>query len=338
MYVILNMLTLQTLELCCEIAVLSSGARIGYGTPKTLTNKGAKPCGDLMAFKPTKMASVPKVYETIRKTALEMVTKKGGITKRLFDTAYAKKLSLLNTTKSTPVWDALVFRKFRKVLGGRIDLLGSGGAPLSPETHKFLRICFSCPVIQGYGLTETCSSGCVQRHDAPFATETVGGPSPSCEIRLRDVPELGYFSTDKPYPRGEICIRGDCVALGYFKNPEKTAEDFKDGWFYTGDIGLWLPDGGIRIIDRKKNLIKLSHGEYVAVEYLESLYANSPFISNMFIHGNSYHEYIVAIAVPQEGYLKHWAKEKGIPGDYESLCNNPEVCLFKDGRILIIVG
>ena len=100
----------------------------------------------------------------------------------------------------------------------------------------------------------------------------VGGPLPSVKIRLRDIPEMGYTSADRPYPRGEICFKGPSIFPGYFMNPDKNAEAFNQGWLMSGDVGVILPNGSVKIIDRAKNIFKLAQGEYIAPEKLENVY------------------------------------------------------------------
>jgi len=145
----------------------------------------------------------------------------------------------------------LFFNQIKEEFGGRIRFILTGGAPLSKECSQFLRTCFGVPVIQGYALTETTGGSTVQELDDREYGE-VGPPVCNAQIKLVDCPDFNYFSTDKPYPRGEIWVKGPTVSTGYFNLPEKTAEDFKDGWFATGDIGEFLPNGVLKIIDRKK--------------------------------------------------------------------------------------
>jgi len=207
----------HVLELAAELSFLCAGGAIGYGNPKTLTDKGAMPCGDLKAVAPTHFAGVPRVYETIKKGALEKLHGSGYIANYLFETAYASKLEAVYNGYDTPFWNWLVFSKFSEQLGGRIKAMISGGAPLSKETHEFIRICFSVPILQGYGLTETCGASCVQDLNSPtFKPLEVGSPLSCCEIKLVSVPDMNYKVTDK-IPTGEILFRGNSITAGYFK-------------------------------------------------------------------------------------------------------------------------
>jgi len=220
----------------------------------------------------------------------------------------------------------LVFSKVQQRLGGKVRLMMTGSAPISSEVLKFLRVAFSCPVLEGYGQTETCAGATLTlAHD--LIPGNVGIPLSCAEIKLVDIPEMNYYSTD-PSPRAEICVRGPCCTPGYYKNEEKTSELIDEyGWLHSGDIGELLPGGYFKIIDRKKNIFKLSIGEYVAPEKLELIYANSPFISQIFVHGDSLKSKLVAIVVPDPDYIKGHANEQGMEDfdNLESLCNRDDM-------------
>ena len=274
------------------------------------------------------MIAVPRIYDTIKKGAMEKVNNGGALTKWIFETAYAAKKKAVKNGKDTPLWNLIVFNKFKENLGGRATRLISGGAPLSQGSQEFLRIAFGAVVVQGYGLTETCAGGTVQDvNESYYVPLNVGPPIPSCQIKLVDVEDMKYFSSSNP-PQGEICIKGYNVSGGYFNEEKKTKESFdEEGWFYTGDIGQWEKNGTLRIIDRKKNLVKLAHGEYVAIEHLESIYGGHPFISpnGIVVYGDSYKNSLVGIILPQVSFLKKWAEDNKISGSIEELCKNPKV-------------
>lgn len=112
----------------------------------------------------------------------------------------------------------------------------TGGAPIELHVLKFIKCVFCCPVLEGYGLTETAANGAGSNYHDPVPGH-IGGPQCSMKFRLRDLPEMNYTQHDKPYPRGECCIKGTTVFSGYYKRPDKTAEAFdSEGWFLTGDV------------------------------------------------------------------------------------------------------
>lgn len=227
------------------------------------------------------------------------------------------------------LWDKIVFKKIKNVVGGRMRIMVSGSAPLNPTVHDFMRVCFDVPLIQGYGLTETSSSGIAQTMQ-DNTSGSIGCPFPSIEVKLVDVPDFGYSVKDKPYPRGEIWLRGAPIAQGYYKNDELTKEVFQDGWFATGDIGCRYQDGRFAIIDRKKNLIKPPHGEYIALEKLESVYRNCPYVMFICVYVDSTHSECVALIHPNRAKLLEWAQSTGHAkaDDFNALCDDPEVANF----------
>eukprot|EP01006_Ploeotia_vitrea_P030525 TRINITY_DN62918_c0_g1_i1.p1 TRINITY_DN62918_c0_g1~~TRINITY_DN62918_c0_g1_i1.p1 ORF type:complete len:686 (+),score=60.63 TRINITY_DN62918_c0_g1_i1:23-2059(+) len=292
---------------------------------------------DLVALQPTLFVSVPRLLNRLYDKITGGVKEAGGVKQALFEKAYNTKLQYLRQGHLThKLWDGLVFTPLKTKLGlNRVREIITGSAPIAPHVMDFLRVVFGCNVIEGYGQTEaTAAATCTLKGD--FSHLNVGTPLPNNEVRLEDVAEMGYKSTDAQHGkgdtvepcqgRGEICIRGPNVFKGYFKMPEKTAETIdKDGWLHTGDIGMWTIDGKLRIIDRKKNIFKLAQGEYVAPEKIENILVRSGLIAQAFVHGDSLQSQLVAVLVPDEETLMAWAKKKGLDGNFAQLCQREEV-------------
>ncbi|RIB07615.1 hypothetical protein C2G38_2213947 [Gigaspora rosea] len=315
----------HVLEFTVEHAAIWWGITLGYGNVRTLTDASVRNClGDIREFKPTLMCGVPAVWESIRKGVLSKVNTSSPSVQRIFNAAYKAKGWLMERELPTKPLDIIVFNKIRQQTGGRLRLALSGGAPLSTETQEFLSIAL-CPILQGYGMTETCGIITVITPDQ-FAYGSVGAPVPCLEVKLVDVPEAGYRSTNKP-PQGEIWVRGPCITQGYYKNEKVTKETLtEDGWLQTGDIGEWKENGTLSIIDRKKNLVKLSNGEYIALEKLESIYKSTLYVSNLCVCANSLLTKPVALIYPVEAQVRNVAKEKNLGDmDFEKLCANDEI-------------
>uniref|UniRef100_A0A3Q2DG37 long-chain-fatty-acid--CoA ligase n=1 Tax=Cyprinodon variegatus TaxID=28743 RepID=A0A3Q2DG37_CYPVA len=164
---------------------------------------------------------------------------------------------------------------------------------------------------------------------ADFSTGRVGAPLICCEIQLRDWTEGGYTSKDQPNPRGEILIGGPNVTMGYFRQDGNNQDFFVDEkgqrWFCTGDIGEVYPDGCLQIVDRKKDLVKLQAGEYVSLGKVESALKNCSLIDNICAYANSDQNYVVSFVVPNQKRLTELAKQRGVEGKWEELCNHPEM-------------
>jgi long-chain acyl-CoA synthetase len=252
---------------------------------------------DIQALKPTILVAVPRLL-----LRMEMAIKaktilapgfKGALSRRALATKYARMDA--GGDQYHPLWDRLWSRKVKEALGGRIELIISGSAPLPKDTIRFLKAALACEVIEGFGMTETTSSGCVG-HPGDKVVGHVGPPVPNCEIVLEDVPSMNYTSQDKPFPRGELLIRGGMRLREYYKEKGKTDEAIdKDGWLHTGDVAQIDNEGRVYIIDRVKNIFKLSQGEYVAAERLEAMYASCNLVAQIFVHGDSTQSYLVAV-------------------------------------------
>lgn len=323
----------HVLELISEMLMCTHGVRIGYSNANTMIDKssmvkkGHK--GDATVLRPTIMGAVPLVLDRIYKGISDQVARSGPTFQQLFTWAYNYRLEAMRNGETTPILDFLVFRKIRGMLGGRVRLMFSGGAPLSPETNDFIRVCMGAPVLQGYGLTETNACATLTHLDQ-ITTGTVGPPNPLVQIKLVNWEEGNYRVTDKPRPRGEIIIGGNCVAAGYYGMPDKTAEEFyEEGgrkWFKTGDIGQIEPDGSVKIIDRKKDLVKLQFGEYVSLGKVESVLKTCPAIENICVYGDSFKSYCVAIVCPDRRMVKEFGAKFGKTElSFDSLCQDRDV-------------
>ncbi|KAL6594599.1 hypothetical protein ACP70R_048337 [Stipagrostis hirtigluma subsp. patula] len=294
------------------------GASIGYyhGDLNALRD-------DIMELKPTLLVGVPRVYERIYEGILKAIAELRPLRRVIFNALYNRKLASMKAGYShktaSPFADMLAFRKVKARLGGRIRLLISGGAPLSNEIEEFLRVTTCAYFIQGYGLTETLGPSTVCYIDDMALVGTVGVAATYTEMRLEEVPEMGYDPLGVP-SRGEICIRGKSLFSGYYKSPELTNEAIVDGWFHTGDIGEMTPDGILKVIDRKKNIFKLSQGEYVAVEHLEKVYGFPPLIEDIWVYGDSFRSNLVAVVNPHEENTMKWAESNGYKGSFGEIC------------------
>jgi len=309
----------HVLELIGESMMVVWGVGVGYSHPNTLTDKstmvrrGHK--GDASVLQPTIMFCVPLILDRIYKGVTENIRKKGAFVSALMDFCIKYKLDCSRRGEQTPIMDRLIFRSIRMLVGGRVRAILSGGAPLSEDTHDYLRTVLGAILLQGYGLTETSACGAIMSFEEN-STGRVGPPVQGVHIRLVNWEEGNYKVTDKPWPRGEIYIGGGNVAQGYYNNTEKTEEEFftdVEGrrWFRTGDIGQVEGEGTIRIIDRKKDLVKLQFGEYVSLGKVESVLKGCPVVANVCIFGDSSKSYVVAVVCPVKEILTEIARKFG---------------------------
>uniref|UniRef100_A0A7S0BUG1 AMP-dependent synthetase/ligase domain-containing protein n=1 Tax=Rhodosorus marinus TaxID=101924 RepID=A0A7S0BUG1_9RHOD len=313
-------------EQTAEKSFMMSGGRVGYwkGDVKLILD-------DLMSLKPTVFFAVPRVYARFEQKIQQGLAQSGILKRTLFEWAYALQLSnIQNFNARNGLLDALLFSKVKEKLLPNVRFCVTGAAPMSKATQDFLKVVLVTPVCQGYGLTETCAvtSGtppCKPGEIDIGASGTVGGPM-NGYVKLVDVPDMEYLTTDMPYPRGEICAKCPNMFSGYYKNEEETRKVLTDdGWFHTGDIGQLLPDGSVQIIDRKKNLFKLSQGEYVSPEHIEGELTKCNLVGQLWVYGNSFERYLVGIVVPDPDQWKVWAEAHGKEFDLKKLSEDPEL-------------
>lgn len=283
---------------------------------------------NLREVKPTVMTSVPRLFEKVYEKVQEQIESGTVLRRKIFDWAVRVGMRryeiYLKESVDQLLWgdpmppglrrqwklaDALVFKKVKEGLGGRIRGLVSGGAPLNPEIGRFFWA-MDVPVLEGYGLTETSPVISANPIVRP-KVGTVGKPLPNVEVKIA--------------PDGEILVRGPSVMIGYYKNEEATREAIsEDGWFHTGDLGELDEEGYLRVVDRKKNILVLSTGKNVAPQPVETAINESRYIEISALIGNN-RKYVIVLIVPQFGNVMAWAEKKGIGGGREEVLRHPEV-------------
>jgi long-chain acyl-CoA synthetase len=272
---------------------------------------------DMRVVRPSAVVSVPRLYEKVYNTVMEAE----GLKKRLVQWAREvgdawadEKLAGREPSGVLKlvyrIADALVFKKIRAAMGGRIRYFVSGGAPLAPDINRFF---FGAGIwiLEGYGLTETSPVTNVNSFDG-FRIGTVGKPVAGTEIRIAE--------------NGEILIRGPQVMKGYYNLPEATAEAIdSEGWFHTGDVGEIDEDGFLRITDRIKDIIVTAQGKNVAPQPIENLLKTNDYVEQAVMIGDR-QSFCVILIVPSIPNLESWARKIGVEvSDTKALLARAEV-------------
>ena len=232
---------------------------------------------DLALTRPTQLNLVPRVWDMIYQEVQSEIDRRG-----------------------TGEADVLA-EKRTSLLGGRFVSVMTGSAPIAPELKAWVETFLDMHLIEGYGSTEA---------GAVFVDGVVRRP-PVTDYKLVDVPELGYFGTDLPHPRGELLVKSTQLFPGYYKRPEVTAAMFdEDGFYRTGDIVAETAPDHLQYVDRRNNVLKLSQGEFVTVSKLEAAFGRSPLVHQIYLYGNSARPYLLAVVVPTaEAVAAHDAAE-----------------------------
>ncbi|BDE13575.1 MULTISPECIES: carboxylic acid reductase [Mycobacterium] len=251
---------------------------------------------DLALVRPTEMNFVPRIWETLYAEYLSEVDR------RLADGS---------ADRATVEAEVLVEQR-EHLLGGRFIFAMTGSAPTSPELKTWVESLLEMHLLDGYGSTEAgmvLFDGEVQR-------------PPVIDYKLVDVPDLGYFNTDRPYPRGELLLKTENMFPGYYKRPEITANVFdEDGYYRTGDVVAEVAPNHVVYVDRRNNVLKLAQGEFVTVAKLEAAFGNSPLVRQIYVYGNSAHPYLLAVVVPTEDALSRYSVDELKPLIADSLQN-----------------
>ncbi|MFZ0905403.1 MAG: carboxylic acid reductase, partial [Mycobacterium sp.] len=235
---------------------------------------------DLELVQPTELNFVPRIWETLFGEFQREVDR------RLSDPTDPAARAAVET-------EVLVEQR-QYLLGGRCIFAMTGSAPTSPELKAWAESLLEINLTDGYGSTE---AGMVS-----FDGE-VQSP-PVIDYKLVDVPDLGYFSTDRPHPRGELLVKTENMFPGYYKRPEVTAGVFDaDGYYRTGDVVAEVAPGRLEYVDRRNNVLKLAQGEFVTVAKLEAVFGNCPLVRQIYVYGNSAQPYLLAVVVPTEEAL-----------------------------------
>ncbi len=292
-----------------------------FGSQAVYAESIDKILDNLQVVRPTVMLAVPRIFEKIYAKVLDQVSNGNFLEKQAFKWAikasenyFAKIDRDLSPTATElieyTIASKMVFAKIYASFGGRVRYFVSGGAPLSTEIIKFLRYA-NLTILEGYGLTETIAPCCLN----PLAKQipgTVGRPIGDVQIS---------FEAD-----GEIKVKSQALMTEYYKNPTATQEAMKDGWFLTGDIGEFTPEGFLKITDRKKDLIVTSGGKKVAPQKIENMAKSKPHISHMVTVGEN-RNYISAIVGIEKERFQHMLDELDLPSDctVEHLARHPKV-------------
>lgn len=274
---------------------------------------------NLKEVKPIVFTSVPRLLEKVYEKIMAKGLEQKGIKKALFFWAVELGKKYDNVQKGglwyrlqLAIANKLVFSKWREALGGRVKAIVTGAAACQP---RLIRIFTSAhiTIMEGYGLTETSPVISVNK----FKSEdrrigTVGPVIQNVQVKIAE--------------DGEILCKGKNVMLGYYKNPETTAEVMKDGWFHTGDIGEWVEGRFLKITDRKKEIFKTAGGKYVAPQVIENKMKESIYIEQMIVIGNG-RKFVSALIVPAFIHLRDWLSSQKInaPADNQSLIAMPEI-------------
>ncbi|MFP5437954.1 MAG: AMP-dependent synthetase/ligase [Bacteroidia bacterium] len=277
-----------------------------------------KVSANIKEVSPDVITAVPRLLEKVYDAIIAKGSDLTGIKRKLFFWAVEVGLEFEPYGTNGPwygfkLWLArkLIFSKWKAGLGGRLGLMVSGSAAIQPRLARVFAAA-EIPVMEGYGLTETSPVIAVNdMRNGGFKIGTVGKPLIGVEVKIAE--------------DGEILTKSDSVMMGYYNDPEKTAEAITDGYFHTGDIGEIDSKGFLKITDRKKEMFKTSGGKYIAPQLIENAMKQSRFIEQIMVIGDG-EKMPAAFIQPDFAFVKSWASRKGLSlGSNEEIANSKEV-------------
>ncbi len=283
---------------------------------------------NLLEIRPTIVTTVPRLFERIYSRVKQQVENSPQARQKIFNWALEVGKRYMEDKKQNragvvlkgqhALADKLVFSKLKERTGGRIRFFVSGGAALARELGEFFEA-LGIIIVEGYGLTETSPVITANRLD-DYKFGSVGKPIPGVEVKIAK--------------DGEILVRGPNVMQGYYNNKKATEETIdKDGWLYTGDIGVFDGEGHLMITDRKKHLFVSSGGKNIAPQPLENLFLQSKYIDQFVLIGDK-RMFLSALIVPDYDALKEYADSHKLPyKTKEDLTKIPEVHKLIDDDI-----
>ncbi|MCB0520664.1 MAG: long-chain fatty acid--CoA ligase [Lewinellaceae bacterium] len=312
------------LERMVTYLYMAAGTSVWYGESIDTIYK------DMQEVRPHFFTAVPRILERMHDRALETRKSRGALGRRLFDAAIAwgkdydplEKLSPLYWIRHQ-LFDWLVYRQWRKVLGGNVEGVVVGAAALQPRLAK-LFCAAGIPVREGYGLTES-SPVVAFNHFEPglYRFGTVGIPVPGVEVKIE---------VENGSEEGEILVKGPNVTNGYYNQPGETAAVLTpDGWLHTGDVGKFVHRRFLQITDRKRDIFKTSSGKFVAPQRVENALIASPYIQQAMAVGYN-QPFVAALIVPEFAALERWCRENNIHWTGpQFMALNPKVLKFMEG-------
>jgi long-chain acyl-CoA synthetase len=279
----------------------AQGARVGFARGSV-----AQLVDDIGALQPTFFIAVPRILNKLHDAMQAKIAERPAWMQAVLRWAMRAKIQCYRENRPhSLLLDGLLFRQFRAGLGGRLRAVISGGAPVIQDVFEFLCATVSPNIIQGYGLTEVSCGLAVQELPATDA-RTVGPCSPGVHIKLRPVPGTDYDPRADVEPTGELLVRGPVVFQGYYKQDDLTAEAIVGGWFATGDVVKITRKGELQIIDRAKQLVKLSQGEFLSLTTLGDAYSEADVASFVYVYASPLHDSPVAVVFPHQGKIDAW--------------------------------